>query len=285
MKRLKTVLKWLGIGVVLLGIVAGIVYAIYLRPFMQKMKETNTIAYDKALTIVLGGGGNSGILVSDSLVLVIDTKMDEAAANFYQQVKQIAGNKPIFVVNTHIHPDHTKGNTFYKGQTILAGGNYAKDFWIQEAGAETLPSQWLKDNLNLKMGDEMVTIFNLAKNVHTESDVMVYLHNRKLLFAGDVILNKQAPVLMGNANIDGYLETFATLPNRFEIKTIVPGHGSIGGIEVMNVFKQYFEDMKLAATDNSQKQTLIDKYKDWGQLPIFMSPEATIRYVEKMKGK
>ncbi len=277
MKVFKQILKWFGIVFLVLLVVAGSLYMVYLRPFMQKMKETNTMQYDKELTIVLGGGGNSGILVSDSLVLVIDTKMDEAADGLYKQVKQIAGNKPIFVVNTHIHPDHTKGNKLYKGQTILAGGNYDKELWIKEAGAETLPTQWLKDSLTLKMGDETVTILNLAKDVHTESDVFVYLHNRKMLFTGDVVLNKQAPVLMGKASPEGYLAVFEALPNQFDIQTIVPGHGKVGGIEVLKDFKQYFNDMKLAATDKTQKDALIKKYSDWNQIPFFMSPEATIK--------
>ena len=281
MKGFKKVLKGLGIVVALLLVVAGSLYMVYLRPFMEKMKETAVVQYDKELTIVTGGGGNSGILVSDSLVLLIDTKMDAAAEALSVQVKKLAGNKPIFVVNTHIHPDHTKGNTFYKGQTILAGANYTPETWTKEAGAETLPTQWLKDSLTLKMGDETVTIFNLAKDVHTESDVMAYLHNRKILFAGDVVLNKQAPFLMGKANSAGYLTVFDELPKRFDIQTIVPGHGKVGGLEVINAFKEFFTDMKVAASDATQKDALIKKYSDWNQLPFMMSPEATVAYFKK----
>ena len=61
MKTLKKVLKWLGIVILLLAVVGLTLYAIYLRPFMKKMEETAVIKYDKVLTIVLGGGGNSGI--------------------------------------------------------------------------------------------------------------------------------------------------------------------------------------------------------------------------------
>ena len=281
MKVFKKILKWFGVAILLLLVVAGSLYMIYLRPFIEKMKQINTIQYDTELTIVEGGGGNSGILTSDSLVLVIDTKMDEAAEVLYNQVKEIAGNKPIFVVNTHIHPDHTKGNKFYKGQTILAGGNYTPEMWIKDAGAETLPTRWLKDSMTIKMGNETVTLLNLAKDVHTESDVFVYLHKRKMLFTGDVVLNKQAPVLMGKANPEGYLTVFNEIPNKFNVQTIVPGHGKVGGLEVLESFKQFFNDMKLAATDKSQKDALVKKYSDWNQIPIFMSPAATISHFQK----
>ena len=140
---MKKVLKVVAIVTLILLIAGGCVYMVYLRPFMQKMKQTTTIHYDKDLTIVLGGGGNSGILVSDSLVIVIDTKMDKAADEFYKMVKEMAGSKPILVVNTHIHPDHTGGNKNYSGQTIIAGGNYTAEEWKKENGAESLPTKFL----------------------------------------------------------------------------------------------------------------------------------------------
>jgi cyclase len=277
---LKKTLKWVGIILLVLIAAGTTVYMIYLRPFMQKMKETSTIKYDQNLTIVLGGGGNSGILTSDSLVIVIDTKMDEAAKKLSELVKEVAGNKPIMVINTHFHPDHTGGNSYYKGQTIIAGANYTKEAWIKQAG-EPLPTQWLKDSMTIKMGDETVTLLNLGKNIHTESDVVVYLHKRKMLFGGDVLLNKQVPALFGNANPEGYLAAFDMLPKRFDIQKIVPGHGDVGGPEVIDNFRQYFIDMKTAASDDSKKDELIAKYKDWGQLPVFMSPGATIAAIKK----
>jgi glyoxylase-like metal-dependent hydrolase (beta-lactamase superfamily II) len=283
MKILWKTLKWLGIIILLLVAIGASLYMIYLRPFMQKMKQTTVVNYDKELTLVLGGGGNSGILVSDSLVIVIDTKMDEAAEQLYKQVKQLAGNKPILVVNTHYHPDHSTGNSFYTGQKIIAGANYTKEFWIKNAGEKTLPTEWLKDKMDIKMGDDTVTLLNLGKPIHTVSDVVVYLHKRKMLFGGDVILNKQAPAIFGVADSDpdGYLAIFDMLPKLFDIQKVVPGHGAIGGIEIIDNFKQYFLDMKTAASDASKKDELVAKYKDWGQIPFLMSPGATINAFKK----
>jgi cyclase len=273
---LKKILKWTGIIFLVLIVIVATLYLIYLRPLMNKMKQTTFIQYDKELTIILGGGGNSGILNSDSMVLVIDTKMDEAAEQLHKMVRDIAKNKPIFIIDTHFHPDHSNGNKFYTGQTILAGGNYTKEYWKNKASEETLPTSWLKDRMYIKVGDEMVTVYNLGKNVHTSSDVVVYLHKRKMLFGGDVILNKQAPALMGAANPEGYLTTFDLLPKVFDIQKIVPGHGKMGGIEILDNFRQYFIDMKTAAGDDSKKEELEAKYKDWAQVPFIMSPGATI---------
>lgn len=277
----KKIFKWIGILVLLLVVVGFSLYMIYLRPFMEKMKKTETLQYDKELTLVLGGGGNSGILVSDSLVMVIDTKMDEAAEALSKQVLQLAGNKAVLVVNTHYHGDHSKGNKYYEGKNILAGGNYTKEFWEKECGKEGMPTTWLKDRMDIKMGDDTATIINLGKNIHTASDVMVYLHRRKMLFGGDVILNKQVPAILGVADPDGYLAAFDMLPKQFDIQKVVPGHGPVGGIEIIDNFRQYFLDMKTAAADGTKKDELVAKYKDWGQIPVLMSPGATIKAFKK----
>ncbi len=269
----------------ILGLAAVTLFLIYVYPFMKEMKKMTTIKYDPQLTIILGGGGNSGILVSDSLVLVIDTKMKDEADSLYQTVKALAGNKPIIVVNTHVHSDHTGGNKFYKGQTIIAGGNYEKAFWEKEDGIEGEPTVWLKDSLVFKVGDETVTVLNLPWSAHTQSDVFVYLSNRNMLFGGDVILNKQSPVMLSRYNADGYgyLKAFDYLPQRFEISKVVPGHGPMGGIEVINNYKDFFIDMKLAALDPSRKKELLDKYMDWKQIPFIMSPGATEGFFEDHK--
>ena len=273
----------IGIGVVVLLIVAAGAgfYGVYLRPFMEKMKHTTTVQYDKNLTLVIGGGGNSGILVSDSAVLVIDTKMDAAAEELSKTVKSLAGNKPIIVVNTHVHTDHTSGNKYYRGQTIIDGGNYDKEFWAKENKGDTMPNVWVKDSLVLNMGDETVTILNLPFAAHTQSDVMVYLHNRKMLFGGDVILNNQAPALFATykADADGYLKAFDLVEKRFDINKVVPGHGEVGGIEVIDNFRTYFKDIEAAVADPSKEKEILNKYKDYRQVPFFMSPGATLRYV------
>lgn len=286
MKIFKKALKWGGIVVVALIIIGATLYAIYVRPFLKHMAQTKLIQYDKNLTVELGGGGNSGILASDSLVIVIDTKQDKASEAFADLAKHIAGNKPILVINTHYHRDHTGGNHLYQGQQILAGGYYTKEAWVKEAGDDGIPTRWLKDSLNIKMGDELVTILNCQNPAHTESDVVVYLHKRQLLFSGDIILNKQIPALVtARATPYGYLEAMDMLQKRFAIKTIIPGHGEMGGIEILNAFTQYFLDMQTASKDDDKKDQLIAKYKDWLQIPMVMSPGATIKLFKYEAGK
>jgi glyoxylase-like metal-dependent hydrolase (beta-lactamase superfamily II) len=270
MKILKKVLKWLAIAVGALVLVVGSLYFIYVRPVMQTIEAQKTIEYDDNLTIHLGGGGNTGVLVSDSLVIVIDTKMGDAAEDLASEVKQLAGDRPILAINTHYHIDHTGGNDLYAGQTVLAGGGYTPASWVTEAANNDMPSQWLSDRIVIKTDVDTVTILTLNMTAHTAGDVFVYLHNRKMLFGGDVILNGQVPSV-NNGDPEGYLTAFDRLQKEFEIQTIIPGHGEPGSIEIMETFRQYFNDMKTAANDETKRDEMFEKYEYWVHVPLLMS--------------
>ena len=85
----------------------------------QSFLKTETVKIDKDLTVVLGGGGNSGILNTDSAVVVIDTKMKDPAKALYSFAKSIAGNKKIIDINTHYHPDELQ-----MGISIIKAAKY-----------------------------------------------------------------------------------------------------------------------------------------------------------------
>ncbi|HSN50503.1 MAG TPA: MBL fold metallo-hydrolase, partial [Bacteroidales bacterium] len=131
------------------------------------------------LTIVQGGGGNSGILVTDRAVVVIDTKMGDDAKKLYDMVKEKAGHKQIIVINTHYHADHVSGNHFYKGSKIYIG-NYDKAFLEKQVEAENMPTDFVKDSLVLNLGNEILELYNLGQ-AHTWQDMVVSLKKHQVL--------------------------------------------------------------------------------------------------------
>jgi cyclase len=115
----------IGFAIIVILVVAG--FLIFIYPSYRSFLKTETVQFDSNLTIVLGGGGNSGILITDSAVIVIDTKMSNPAKELYKLVKEKAGKKKIVVINTHYHGDHLGGNNLYKGSEIIIG-KYDDDF-------------------------------------------------------------------------------------------------------------------------------------------------------------
>lgn len=259
------------------------VYFIVLAPYLNKMSELKVYKLDDNLTIVMGGGANSGILTGDKSVLVIDTKMGEPSKNFYKMVKDLANGREIIVVNTHMHPDHISGNWFYQGSKKYAGGNYTPQLWAEQASKQSMPTDVIKDRMDIQVGNETVTLYNFSYPIHTQSDLVVYLHKRKLLFSGDLVLNNQVPALMkkNNASVENYLRALDELPKLFEIQTIVPGHGHTGGTDLIGMFKQYFLDMIEASRSKDAEKKMLEKYKDWNYIPFLMTNEKVIEYIRQ----
>jgi glyoxylase-like metal-dependent hydrolase (beta-lactamase superfamily II) len=269
-------------GIILVVIIAA--GAIYLYPSYRFFFQEKSIALDKDLTILLGGGGNTGILITDSAVVVIDTKMGGGGEKLYNLAKEKAGNRKIMVINTHYHGDHVKGNRYFKGCPIYIG-NYDTSFLRSEIGEEDQPDIFVKDSLILNLGRENVLLLDMGR-AHTFHDMVVFLENRKVLFTGDLIFHNVNPVLMqkSGTDVDLWINVLSRIIARFPSATYVPGHGVIGTKSMAESLKQYFLDMKAAASDSSLEKSLVEKYRDWQELPMMASPGKTIDYIRNTEG-
>jgi len=265
---------FISIGIAVLVILIGAVIIFY--PMIRFMTQKEIIRVDPNLTVVLGGGGNSGIVIGDSSVVVIDTKMMTPSEDLYKLAKEKAGQKPMIVVNTHYHKDHVSGNKFYKGCKIYIG-SYGKEFLLKNIDAENQPTDYVKDSLLLDLGNEKVHLYNIGQG-HTMNDMVVYLSNRHILFTGDLVFNRINPVLKkeSGANVTRWIGLLDTIINRWGGSKIVPGHGQIGDKEIVVAMRQYFIDMTAAK---------IDKYKDWMTMPSMASPEKTVEYIRSSAEK
>ena len=277
--KTKTMVKKILLGIAIALILLVACFFIFIYPTFNSFLKTETVQFDSSLTIVLGGGGNSGVLVTDRAVVVIDTKMSKPAKELAKLVKEKAGNRKIIVINTHYHGDHINGNNLYKGSTIIIG-NYDMDFLKKNIKPEFMPNAFVKDSLVLALGKDTLMLYNLGQ-AHTFRDMVVYLKGRKLLFSGDLIFDKMNPVLKkeSGADINKWIKVLDNILAR-DIKTIVPGHGKIGGKEIALSLKQYFEDMKMAASDPSKEAKLKAKYSTWFNVPSMASTEKTIEYIK-----
>ena len=182
---------FIGSGIALLVVFVGAVVIFY--PAIHFMTQKEVIQVDPSLTLMLGGGGNSGVIIGDSAVVVIDTKMMGNGEDLYKFAKEKAGQKPIIVINTHYHPDHVQGNKYFKGSKIYIG-NYEKEFLQKNIDAEDQPTDVIRDSLLIDLGNEKVHLYDLGRG-HTSNDVVVFLTNHKVLFTGDLVFNRINPVL------------------------------------------------------------------------------------------
>jgi cyclase len=159
---------------------------------------------DGKLYWVEGAGGNSGIIIGDKGVIVIDAKTTPAAGK--QLVQEVAKltQKPItHVIITHSDGDHVNGLAgFPDGVKIIAHVNnkveqqsvyqYAA---VEIDGGKCLPprdrfpnSLVFKERTRTVIDGEALELYYFGP-AHTSGDLIVYLPADKLVFTGDIVTN------------------------------------------------------------------------------------------------
>ena len=234
------------------------------------------------------GATNSGFIVTNEGVVVIDTQGPKDLAILLKKKIQEVTDKPvIYVVNTHYHGDHTFGNQYFReAKEIISHENTKKNLIEKDKqhreqfkklfgenaleGLElTLPTKTFKDTLTLRAGGKTIELAYLGRG-HTDGDIIVYLPIERIMFGGD-LLYKDRLSWLGDAYASEWIETLDKLKH-FDAVIHVPGHGDIGNIDMLQNFQQYLMDLQLEVKkyiekgktlDEMKKEINLPKYKNW----------------------
>jgi cyclase len=145
---------------------------------------------------VQGGGGNSGVIVGEHGVIVIDAKVrPNLGKQLVDDIAQITPKPITTVIVTHSHIDHVGGlPSFPNGITIIAHENTMKELQAAVAkGGNGAPAPDRLPNKIVTKDKEDLTIDGLKLELlhggpgHTTGDMVVYLPSEKLVFTGDLI--------------------------------------------------------------------------------------------------
>jgi cyclase len=188
-----------------------------------------------------GGGGNSGVIIGDKGVIVVDAKTSPAAGKaLLDDIAKITPKPVTTVILTHSDGDHVNGLvSFPKGITIIAHENNKKE---QEAAlkaggrgappadlADHLPTQVVSKNKeNLKIDGVKLEVLHWAP-AHTSGDLVVYLPDEKIVFTGDIIATQLPDPLIHlekNGSSEGWITTAKGIA-ALNADQFVPGHGDV----------------------------------------------------------
>jgi len=223
---------------------------------------SNVYAYQQA-----GGPGklnqgvsNAGLIVGEDRLLVIDTLGAPLhAKSFIAAIRKVEPSKPFGrIVITHHHQDHIVGLPFfppaeivshdYCRQAMLAltfpGPTWEKrEGWAEGGEPRKVipPVTTINDRTTYYYGNTEVQLITMAP-AHTYGDVVAYLPQYKLLFAGDIAFHWVAPFL-NNGHATKWAE-FVDKILDMDVDVIVPGHGPIGGKREIAAMKEYLTTLK-----------------------------------------
>src|ERR1700683_4138106 len=104
--------------------------------------------------MLVGSGGNITMQVGKEGVLLVDTMYAGLSDKVIAAVRTIS-DKPIrYIINTHVHGDHTGGNEkLAKAGSTITGGNVVGDIGASAgAGAAVIVTQQVLDRMSRKDG-------------------------------------------------------------------------------------------------------------------------------------
>lgn len=189
-----------------------------------------------------GLNNNLGFVISDKGVLVINTGPSLRVAKALHTAIQKTTRQPIkCVVNVNSQNHYWLGNDYFKslGATLIAskeGERVMREMGAQQLEANqtllkekaagtklTYPTDLVTDKRELKLGKTLVQLLHFGP-AHTPGDLVVWLPEQKILFAGDIIYTERLLAIIPIGNSANWIEAFDKLA-ALNPKTVIPGHG------------------------------------------------------------
>ena len=193
-----------------------------------------------SVSYIEGRGGNIGLFVGDDGVFLIDDQYAPLTNKIVAAISGISDAPIRFLVNTHMHPDHTGGNENFgdMGTTIFGHDNVRSQMEI--AGyTEEPPLVTFNDELSFHINGETVHVFKVP-DAHTNGDVFIRFHGSNVVHTGDVYRTTTYPYIDVNngGSFNGTIDALNLLLAVSDDNTkIIPGHGGVSNVAEVTAFR------------------------------------------------
>lgn len=182
---------------------------------------------------------NVSFIVGSKGIAVIDTGGSlKTGQALHDAIRSVSKLPILYVINTHVHPDHIFGNAaFVKDNPTFVGHAKLPDAmerrretymrinqqWLGDefAGSEMVkPSLLVKDTLTIDLGERPLKL-TAYPTAHTNTDMTVFDKKSSTLWTGDLLFVERTPSIDGD--IKGWLNVINELKTH-EAENAVPGH-------------------------------------------------------------
>jgi glyoxylase-like metal-dependent hydrolase (beta-lactamase superfamily II) len=243
---------------------------------------------------------NIGVIGGTHSVLVVDTGLGpENAERVLTFARDYAKGRKLYLTATHFHPEHAFGAHVFAGEAMfLVNKAQAEDLAVKGAGylamfrslsttvAKRLegaqvptPDFVYEESHDLDLGGRVVRLQAVGR-AHSKGDQVITVPDADVLFTGDLAETGQFAIFPWFPPQDtdvsglGWIEVMARLATA-KPRTVVPGHGDIGGTQVLEDVLGYLRELRdetWARRDSAMSQetiaeevraVLIERHPEW----------------------
>jgi len=194
-----------------------------------------------------GQGGHVVVSAGEDGVVMIDDQFAPLTDRIIAAIRTISGEEIKFLINTHVHPDHTGGNENIGrlGIPIMARDRVRVRLMASQPEL-ALPVVTFSDDIALHLNGEDMEVIILPP-AHTDGDSYIYFRGSDVLAAGDVFRTVAFPVidLANGGSLDGTIDALGIAVGLAGPNTrIVPGHGVVSTRADVMDFRDMVIDVK-----------------------------------------
>jgi glyoxylase-like metal-dependent hydrolase (beta-lactamase superfamily II) len=222
---------------------------------------------------------NVGYVIGDRAALVIDTGLGPRNGEaVYGVAKKLAGSKQLYLVTTHVHPEHDLGAQAFPDTTkLIRSTDQVKD--IAEsglrlaqvfAGRSAVNADLLKGagfrkaditfegSYDLDLGGVQAKLTAMGPN-HTLGDTIVWVEPDRVLFAGDLAMKAQPAFASPRSSLRQWLASLDRL-DALKPAIIVPSHGPTGdGTGFISGYRAYLTEIRDRTAAEKQAGRSVDQ--------------------------
>jgi len=186
-------------------------------------------------------GGRIGVLAGPDGIFMVDAQYAQLTDKVVAAIRKISSEPIRFLVNTHVHGDHTAGNANFvrMGALLFAREDLREELSRPPAAGNAAPARdparlpvvtyGLGDPVKLRLNGEIVDLIPV-RAAHTGGDTMIRFENADVILIGDFYRNYGYPFIDTNngGTLKGALEALDyTMKIAGPNTRLIPGHGTI----------------------------------------------------------
>lgn len=209
--------------------------------------------------LLKGSGGNIGLLTGADGLLMVDDQFAPLSEKIAKAINGVDAGPVRFLVNTHIHGDHTGGNENFKkmGVTIVAHDVVRQRMSKESTNTrtnQTVPprdkSAWpeitFADRMNVHLNDEDIELYHFT-NGHTDGDVVVRFVKANVYHVGDLFNRGSFPFIDGGngGDVVGLVSNFDKILALIDDNAkVIPGHGNLATKADVKAYRDMLVDIQ-----------------------------------------